>query len=57
MTLSTSTARVAYATNGTTGPFAVNFYFLANSHLAVVYKVKDLHLACYLVGQDVQESL
>lgn len=37
MTLEASTSRVQYATNGTTGPFAVPFYFLANTHLQVVY--------------------
>jgi len=38
MTISTATARADYATNGTTGPFTVPFYFLDNSHLRVIYK-------------------
>lgn len=37
MTVSVDTSRVAYATNGTTGPFTVPFYFLDNTHLRVVY--------------------
>ena len=37
MTVQTTTARVQYATNGTTGPWSVPFYFLAASHLKVVH--------------------
>lgn len=39
MTVSTTTSRAAYSTNGTTGPFTVPFYFLANEHLLVTYVV------------------
>lgn len=35
MTVSSTTARVAYSGNGTTTVFSVPFYFLANSQLAV----------------------
>lgn len=41
MTVSTSTNRVQYNTNGTTGPWSVPFYFLADSHLAVTYTDSD----------------
>lgn len=37
MTVSTSTNRVQYNTNGTAGPWTVPFYFLEDSHLAVTY--------------------
>jgi len=37
VTVSTSTNRVQYNTNGTTGPWSVPFYFLEDSHLAVTY--------------------
>ena len=37
MTVETSTSRVQYATNGTTGPWSVPFYFLADADLRVVY--------------------
>jgi len=37
MTVESTTARIAHATNGTTGPFTVPFYFLEESHLAVYY--------------------
>ena len=37
MTVSTSTNRVQYNTNGTTGPWSVPFYFLESSHLSVTY--------------------
>ncbi len=37
MTVEATTSRVKYATNGTTGPFTVNFYFLADADLEVVY--------------------
>lgn len=36
MTVSTSTARIQYATNGTTGPFTIPFPFLDPAHLRVV---------------------
>jgi hypothetical protein len=37
MTLEATTSRAQYGTNGTTGPFAVPFYFLDSTHLGVVY--------------------
>ncbi|MEY5100616.1 MAG: hypothetical protein RJA36_3335, partial [Pseudomonadota bacterium] len=37
MTVSSSTNRVQYNTNGTTGPWTVPFYFLEDAHLAVTY--------------------
>lgn len=37
MTVSTTTDRVQYATNGTTGPWTVPFRFLQDSHLQVVH--------------------
>lgn len=37
MTVETDTNRVQYATNGTTGPWSVPFYFLADADLRVVY--------------------
>lgn len=37
MTVSVTNSRVQYATNGTTGPWTVPFYFLADEHLAVYY--------------------
>jgi len=37
MTVEADTSSAQYSTNGTTGPFAVPFYFLAASHLEVVY--------------------
>lgn len=41
MTVSTTTSKVSYAGNGSTVAFAVNFYFLANSHLKVVLRAAD----------------
>ena len=38
MTVSSSTARVNYSGNGVTVAFAVPFYFLSNSHLAVTLR-------------------
>jgi hypothetical protein len=38
MTVSSSTARVSYSGNGVTVAFAVPFYFLSNSHLAVTLR-------------------
>lgn len=38
MTVSVASGRVSYATNGTTGPFTIPFYFLAATHLDVVHK-------------------
>lgn len=37
MTVSTTTRRNQYGTNGTTGPFPVTFPFLGSSHLAVTH--------------------
>lgn len=37
MTVETTTNRAQYATNGTTGPWTVPFYFLDNTHLQVIY--------------------
>ncbi len=37
MTVETDTSRVQYATKGTTGPWSVPFYFLADADLRVVY--------------------
>lgn len=37
MTVESSDSREQYATNGTTGPWTVPFYFLANSDLRVIY--------------------
>jgi hypothetical protein len=41
LTVQSSTARQAYATNGTTGPFTVPFYFIDNSHIDVYYADAD----------------
>lgn len=41
MTVQTETSRARYATNGTTGPFSVPFYFLDADHLAVYYTDGD----------------
>jgi len=41
MTVSTTTSKVSYSGNGSTVAFAVNFYFLANSHLKVVLRAAD----------------
>ncbi len=38
MTVSVTSGRVAYLTNGTTGPWTVPFYFIADDHLSVVHK-------------------
>jgi hypothetical protein len=38
MTVSSSLSKVAYATNGTTGPFSTFFYVLESSHLKVTYR-------------------
>ena len=37
MTVETTTSRAQYATNGTTGPWTVNFYFLEDEHLQVIH--------------------
>lgn len=37
MTVEADDSSAQYSTNGTTGPFTVPFYFLANTHLRVVY--------------------
>ena len=36
MSVELETARVAYSGSGTTGPFSIPFYFLANSHIRAV---------------------
>ncbi len=41
MTVSTTTARVSYAGNGSTVTFNVGFYFLADSHLKVTLRAAD----------------
>lgn len=41
MTVESTTARVQYATNGTTGPFTVPFKFLADADLEVIYTDED----------------
>lgn len=41
MTVSSSTARVAYSGNDSTTAFAVPFYFLASSHLEVILQAAD----------------
>lgn len=41
MTVETTLARAQYATNGTTGPWTVNFYFLEDAHLQVIYTDAD----------------
>lgn len=41
MTVSSSTNKVSYAGNGLTLNFAVNFYFLENSHLKVILRSSD----------------
>ena len=41
MTVSSTTSRVSYSGNGSTKAFAVNFYFLADSHLKVVLRAAD----------------
>ena len=41
MTVEADDSSAQYSTNGTTGPFAVPFYFLAASHLMVVYTAAD----------------
>lgn len=37
MTVESTTSRVQYSTNGTTGPWSVPYYFLADADLRVVY--------------------
>lgn len=37
MTVESTTRRAQYDTNGTTGPWTVPFYFLANADLEVIY--------------------
>lgn len=41
MTVETTLAREQYATNGTTGPWSVRFYFLEDDHLQVIYTDED----------------
>lgn len=41
MTVESTTARVQYATNGTTGPFTVPFKFLADADLEVIHTDED----------------
>ena len=41
MTVASSTARVSYSGNGSTKTFAVNFYFLEESHLQVIIRAAD----------------
>ena len=41
MTVSSSTAKVSYSGNSSTVAFAVNFYFLADSHLKVVSRAAN----------------
>lgn len=41
MTVSTTTAKVSYAGDGSTTTFAVGFYFLATSHLKVTLRAAD----------------
>ena len=41
MTVSSQTAKVSYAGNGSTKTFAVPFYFLADSHLLVSKRAAD----------------
>jgi len=41
VTVETDISRVQYATNGTTGPWSVPFYFLADADLRVVYADSD----------------
>jgi len=41
MTVSTTTARVSYAGNGSTTTFNIGFYFLADSHLKVILRAAD----------------
>lgn len=41
MTVLASDSRVQYDTNGTTGPFSIPFYFLANADVEVTYADED----------------
>lgn len=41
MTVLASNSRVQYDTNGTTGPFSIPFYFLANADVEVTYADED----------------
>ncbi len=41
MTVESITNRAQYATNGTTGPFTVPFYFLADGDLQVIHTDSD----------------
>lgn len=41
MTVETTSARVQYGTNGTTGPWTVPFYFLDDDHLQVIHTDSD----------------
>lgn len=55
MPLEDSTSRAQYETNGTIGPFAVPFYFLASAHLEVVYT--DAAGAAQTLDLDVDYSV
>jgi hypothetical protein len=52
MTVSTTTAKVSFAGNGSTTAFAVNFYFLATSHLKVVLRAADGTETVKTLGTD-----
>lgn len=52
MTVSTTTSKVSFAGNGSTVAFAVNFYFLANSHLKVVLRAADGTETVKTLGTD-----
>lgn len=52
MTVSTTTSKVSFAGNGSTTAFAVNFYFLANSHLKVVLRAADGTETVKTLGTD-----
>jgi len=52
MTVSSSTARVSYSGNGVTVAFAVPFYFLSNSHLAVTLRASTGVETPQVLGTD-----
>lgn len=55
MTVETDLDREQYATNATTGPWTVNFYFLANEELSVTYT--DANDVDTLLALDVDYSV
>lgn len=52
MTVSTTTSKVSYAGNGSTTAFAVNFYFLDNTHLKVILRAANGTETVKTLGTD-----